>query len=86
MGVVCLVVYDALVDPNAPNSSRALVLKMIGWNKHVLELGAASGHMTRVLEGRSCRVTALEHDPEAAQDLKETASEAVAADLNIPIG
>jgi hypothetical protein len=35
--------YDAIVDPNAPNDSHAFVVKLIGWNKRVLELGAASG-------------------------------------------
>jgi 2-polyprenyl-3-methyl-5-hydroxy-6-metoxy-1,4-benzoquinol methylase len=57
---------------------------MVGCNKRVLELGAAGGHVTRALVARHCRVTAIEYDADAAQDLKGIADDVVVADLNDP--
>ena len=76
--------YEASVDPDAPNNAHAFMLQMVGWNKTVLELGAAAGHLTRTLVAQSCRVTAIEYDLDAAADLKEIADEVITADLNDP--
>lgn len=76
--------YEAHVDPAAPNNCHAYILGLVGWNKSVLELGAAAGHVTRALAAQGNRVTALEYDPEAAADLKEVADQVVVGDLNDP--
>lgn len=76
--------YDVAVDPNAPNNAHAFALRMVGWNRRVLELGAARGHVTRALAAQNNRVTAVEYDPEAAADLKALAEEVVIGDLNNP--
>jgi 2-polyprenyl-3-methyl-5-hydroxy-6-metoxy-1,4-benzoquinol methylase len=76
--------YEAPVDPNAANNAHAFMLDMIGWNRSVLELGAAAGHITRALKDQDCRVTAVEYDQEAAVDLKELADEVIVGDLNDP--
>jgi 2-polyprenyl-3-methyl-5-hydroxy-6-metoxy-1,4-benzoquinol methylase len=60
------------------------MLRMVGWNKRVLELGAASGHMTAALAAQSCRVTAVEYDADAAVALKDVAEEVIVGDLNDP--
>jgi 2-polyprenyl-3-methyl-5-hydroxy-6-metoxy-1,4-benzoquinol methylase len=57
---------------------------MVGWNQRVLELGAASGHVTRALVAQHCRVTAIEYDADAATSLKEVAEDVVVGDLNDP--
>ena len=76
--------YEAPVDPNAANNAHAYMLDMIGWNRTVLELGAAAGHITRALNEQDCRVTAVEYDPAAAVDLKQFAAEVIVGDLNDP--
>jgi 2-polyprenyl-3-methyl-5-hydroxy-6-metoxy-1,4-benzoquinol methylase len=76
--------YEAPVDPNAANNAHAYMLDMIGWNRSVLELGAAAGHITRALNEQDCRVTAVEYDPAAAVDLKQFAAEVIVGDLNDP--
>ena len=74
--------YHVAIDPDAPNNAHAFMLRMVGWNKRVLELGAASGHMTAALGTQSCRVTAVEYDAEAAFGLKDVAEEVIVGDLN----
>jgi SAM-dependent methyltransferase len=57
---------------------------MVGANKRVLEIGAASGHVTRALKAQHCRVTAIEYDPQAAADIHGIAERVVVGDLNDP--
>jgi len=76
--------YDVAVDPDAPNNAHAFMLRQVGWNRRVLELGAAHGHVTRALAAQNNRVTAVEFDPEAATVLKTMAEEVVIGDLNVP--
>jgi 2-polyprenyl-3-methyl-5-hydroxy-6-metoxy-1,4-benzoquinol methylase len=77
--------YDVAVDRNAPNNAHAFMLELVGWNRRVLELGAAAGHVTRVLVEQSCRVTAVERDSEASLQLKEIADDVIVGDLNDPM-
>jgi 2-polyprenyl-3-methyl-5-hydroxy-6-metoxy-1,4-benzoquinol methylase len=77
-------IYDEIVDKNTPNNAHAFLVNMVGSNKRVLELGAASGSVTRALVQDGCKVTAIEYDAEAAADLKEVAHEAIVGDLNDP--
>jgi 2-polyprenyl-3-methyl-5-hydroxy-6-metoxy-1,4-benzoquinol methylase len=76
--------YEVAVDRDAANNPHAYMLQMVGWNRKVLELGAAAGHITRALAEQGCRVTAIEYDPGAAGDLKEIADEVIVGDLNDP--
>jgi 2-polyprenyl-3-methyl-5-hydroxy-6-metoxy-1,4-benzoquinol methylase len=76
--------YERAVDPDTPNDARAIMVQMTGWNRRVLELGAASGYVTQALVERTCRVTAVEYDPEAALGLQGIAQEVLIADLNDP--
>jgi SAM-dependent methyltransferase len=57
---------------------------MVGWNQRVLELGAASGHVTRALVAQNCRVSAIEYDADAALGLKDVAEHVAVGDLNDP--
>jgi 2-polyprenyl-3-methyl-5-hydroxy-6-metoxy-1,4-benzoquinol methylase len=76
--------YDSPVDPATPNNAHAYALGLVGCNRDVLELGAASGHVTRALVARHCRVTAIEYDADAAAGLDEVAERVLIADLNDP--
>ncbi|MGQ0631423.1 MAG: class I SAM-dependent methyltransferase [Sporichthyaceae bacterium] len=74
--------YDAAVDPENANNAHSLALAMVGWNRRVLELGAASGHMTKAMVAQNCRVTAVEYEAESAMHLKEVAEAVIVGDLN----
>ena len=76
--------YHQPVDPNRPNDAHAFALTLVGWNRRVLELGAASGHVTRALVDRRCTVTSIECDAQAAADLEGIAHEVIVGDLNDP--
>ncbi len=76
--------YDQPVVSDAPNNCHAFALTMVGCGKRVLELGAASGHVTRALVARQCAVTAVEYDAAAAADLEGIAERVVVGDLNHP--
>lgn len=76
--------YEKHVSRDIPNNAHAYMLCMVGRNQRVLELGAASGFFTRALVAQSCRVTAVEFDEHAAEDLKLVADRVVIGDLNDP--
>jgi 2-polyprenyl-3-methyl-5-hydroxy-6-metoxy-1,4-benzoquinol methylase len=76
--------YDAQIDVNEPNNTHAMLVKMAGEGVRILELGASSGYMTRVLKERGNHVTAVEVDEVAAAQLKEIADVTIVADLNDP--
>jgi 2-polyprenyl-3-methyl-5-hydroxy-6-metoxy-1,4-benzoquinol methylase len=57
--------YDFTIDLQS-DSTHAKVVRLIGPGKRVLELGPATGYMSRVLQERGCRVVAIELDPAMA--------------------
>jgi len=74
--------YDREVDPEAPNESRAISLRLVGSNKRVLEFGCATGRVTAALANRGCRVTALDIDAAAAERARPHAEDIVVVDLD----
>jgi 2-polyprenyl-3-methyl-5-hydroxy-6-metoxy-1,4-benzoquinol methylase len=74
--------YHQIVDPAAPNNAHAYALELVGWNRKVLELGAASGHVTRALVERRCQVTSIEFEAESAAELHGIADQVIVGDLN----
>jgi 2-polyprenyl-3-methyl-5-hydroxy-6-metoxy-1,4-benzoquinol methylase len=56
--------YTKLVDD--PDESHAGVLDLIPPGSAVLEIGAATGYMSKAIQARGCAVVAVEKDPEAA--------------------
>ena len=59
-------VYDTTVNPDADNNAHVYALGMIGYNKAVLEVGCATGYISKVMAERGCNVTGIELDPDAA--------------------
>jgi 2-polyprenyl-3-methyl-5-hydroxy-6-metoxy-1,4-benzoquinol methylase len=76
--------YHQRVDPLAPNNAHSFAVELVGCNRRVLELGAASGHVTAALVDRGCRVTAIELEPDSASALSEMAETVIVGDLNDP--
>ena len=76
--------YEYRVDLDG-NSAPARVVRMVGNNKRVLEIGAGPGSITRHLHGSgNCSVIALEIDDEAIPLLKPFCERVYQADLNDP--
>jgi 2-polyprenyl-3-methyl-5-hydroxy-6-metoxy-1,4-benzoquinol methylase len=73
--------YDTDVDPDS-NSSHALMLRLVGANKKVLDVGCASGYLARALGERGCRVSGVEFDPAAAQEAAPALEKIVVGDLD----
>jgi 2-polyprenyl-3-methyl-5-hydroxy-6-metoxy-1,4-benzoquinol methylase len=75
-------IYESQVDPLRPNDAHGISLQLVGQGKTVLELGAASGHVTKVLKEMNNKVTAVERDGRFADILGEFADEVVITDLD----
>ncbi|MBO9555478.1 class I SAM-dependent methyltransferase [Cellulomonas sp.] len=61
-------VYDLeSVDPDAANTSHALVLEQVGTGARVLDIGCSTGFLGEVLIERGCTVDGVEVDPDAAE-------------------
>jgi 2-polyprenyl-3-methyl-5-hydroxy-6-metoxy-1,4-benzoquinol methylase len=74
--------YEYKVDLNG-SSAQAAVVRMVGKNKRVLEIGAGPGSITRVLKEHSCcRVTGIELDDEAIRKLSPFCEHVYRCDLN----
>ncbi|HET8590840.1 MAG TPA: methyltransferase domain-containing protein [Nakamurella sp.] len=76
--------YQAVIDPAATNNTHSSLVRLTGTDRAVLELGASSGYMTRLLQERGCTVTAIENDPAVAGELAAVADTAVIANLEDP--
>ena len=63
-------------------TSQTLVYRRVPENSNVLEFGCATGYMTRALhEGKGCRVTCTEIDPEAAKVASMFAEQVIVGDV-----
>ncbi len=76
--------YHQRVDRSAPNNAHSFAIELVGCNRRVLELGAASGHVTEALVDHGCRVTAVELEADSATSLGELAETVIVGDLNDP--
>lgn len=62
--------YDYEFDTNS-ESIAARVVRLVGYDKRVLELGCSSGHMSKVFRSHGCQVIGLEMDAIAADAARE---------------
>ena len=58
------------------------MVQLVGTDRRVLELGPATGHMTRVLRDRGCTVVGIEVDPEMANQAAEFAERVIVGNLD----
>jgi 2-polyprenyl-3-methyl-5-hydroxy-6-metoxy-1,4-benzoquinol methylase len=72
--------YEQPVDLTS-DSSQARVVRLVGQNKDVLELGCSTGYMSRVLRERGCRVVAVEQDAGAAERAQCFCEHVIVGDL-----
>ena len=59
--------YHTAIDPGGENNSHASMLRMVGFNKRVLETGCASGHVSEQLRAQGCQVIGVEVDARVAE-------------------
>lgn len=75
-------IYESNVDPLRPNDAHGISLQLVGQNKRVLELGAASGHVTKALKSMNNSVTAVERDGRFDSTLSTVADSVLITDLD----
>ena len=76
--------YEYRVELDS-DSGPARVIRIVGENKRVLEIGCGPGSITKLLTSVSkCRVTALDIDAESIEKIQAYCDEAFQADLNDP--
>jgi methionine biosynthesis protein MetW len=74
---------DYETKPPRPYDRTGVLLDWVGTGKRVLELGCASGYMSRYMtQKRGCTVTGIEIDPDAAKEAADACSEVLVRDLS----
>lgn len=63
-------------------SVHADIVKLVGENARVLELGPATGYMSKVLADRGCTVVGIEIDPEMAERAGAVCERVIVGDLD----
>lgn len=66
-----------------PDTSHGIMVRMVGHGKNVLEVGCASGYMSRQLAARGNRVTGIDIDAEALEEARVHCEEAFNVDLDV---
>ena len=64
------------------NSTHDRVVRLVGKDKDVCELGCSTGYMSRVLREQGCRVVGIELDPQAASRAAEYCDDVIVGDLD----
>lgn len=71
------------IDPNDEQTTASNVLRMVGKDKHVLELGTAAGAMTYALKERNkCSVVGVEVDPVSAEEARPYCKKLIVGNLD----
>lgn len=73
--------YELDIDLSG-DSTHARVVRLVGSDRRVLELGPATGHMTRVLKDRGCSVVGIEFDRAMAELAEPFCERVIVGDLD----
>lgn len=76
--------YDADIDPGLENNSHSSILRMVGFNKRVLEAGCASGHVSKMLHAQGCSIVGVEVDANVVDLARPWLERVVIGDLDDP--
>lgn len=72
--------YDTETDLSA-ETPHTKMLRLVGTNQRVLDLGCATGQLAKVLRERGCDVVGIEADPDAAKLAAEHCSAVIVGDV-----
>jgi 2-polyprenyl-3-methyl-5-hydroxy-6-metoxy-1,4-benzoquinol methylase len=73
--------YDASVDLSNKNNSHTLIVELVGHGRRVLDVGASTGFLARVLTERGCAVTGIEIDPNSARQAEESCERVIVGNV-----
>ena len=73
--------YHADINPEEENNSHSAMLRMVGFNKRVLETGCASGHMSELLNAQGCTVVGMEIESSIVEPAMQWLERVVIGDL-----
>ncbi len=73
--------YEFSIDL-ASDNTHASVVRMVGESRRVLELGPATGYMTKLLQQRGCAVVGIELDPEMARQAARFSERVIVGNLD----
>lgn len=73
--------YEAEIDLTERNTSQALAVDFIGYDKRVLDVGTATGYVAKVLTEQGCKVTGIELNPETAKQAEEYCDRVIVGDV-----
>jgi 2-polyprenyl-3-methyl-5-hydroxy-6-metoxy-1,4-benzoquinol methylase len=75
--------YNLTVDPDADNNAHTYALDLVGRNQRVLEVGCATGYVTKALVDQGCTVVGIELDAGAAAQAEKWAERVVVGDIDL---
>jgi O-antigen biosynthesis protein len=73
--------YEQAIDLDS-DTTHARVVRLVGTNRRLLELGPATGHMSRLFRDRGCSVVGIEVDPEMAALAAQYCERIIVGDLD----
>jgi len=71
-------------DLSNENSPATKIVRLVGSDRLVLDVGCAHGYLAEVLRERGCRVTGIEIDPEDAARAREHCEQVLVRDVEEP--
>ena len=73
--------YDFEIDLDT-DSTHARIVRLVGADRRVLELGPATGYMSRAFQERGCSVVGIEVDPGMAERAEQYCERVIVGDLD----
>ena len=73
--------YKVDIDLSDKNTSWAHIIRLVGRDKRVLDVGCATGHLTKHLAANGCSVVGVEVDREFALEAEEYCEEIIIGDV-----
>jgi 2-polyprenyl-3-methyl-5-hydroxy-6-metoxy-1,4-benzoquinol methylase len=73
--------YETEPELQNENNSHTLIVELVGQDKTVLDVGAATGYVAKILTERGCSVTGIEVDPDAAREAEAHCEKVITGDI-----
>ena len=69
--------YEVPIDPDNFNTSQAQIIRLVGHNKSILNIGCASASLDRYFVKNGCRVVGIEEDIELAKEAQKVCDKVI---------